>query len=188
MIVAVERERGLKISDPKGTRTQTSAMSVQCSTIWAITPNGGESRCGSTIRPIQIYSKIWYRGKAWQIQTYATLMQCSNICATQLSYDPRSYERNLCNCVYTEAWKIHDFIGVWTRDLAILVRRSNQLSYEAICQNWIFPGFYIGACINCVHNCEDHRLLDFTSAVLYMKHFIHHFTSQLCYCYTNNIS
>ena len=30
-----------------------------------------------------------------------------------------------------EAWKSQDFNGVWTRDLAIPVRRSNQLSYEA---------------------------------------------------------
>ena len=30
-----------------------------------------------------------------------------------------------------EAWKIQDFNGVWTRELAIPVRRSNQLSYEA---------------------------------------------------------
>ena len=32
---------------------------------------------------------------------------------------------------YIEAWKIQDFNGVWTRNLAIPVRRSNQLSYEA---------------------------------------------------------
>ena len=32
---------------------------------------------------------------------------------------------------YIETWKIQVFNGVWTRDLAILVRRSNQLSYEA---------------------------------------------------------
>ena len=31
-----------------------------------------------------------------------------------------------------EAWKSQDFNRVWTRDLAIPVRRSNQLSYEAI--------------------------------------------------------
>ena len=31
----------------------------------------------------------------------------------------------------TEAWKSQDFNAVWTRDLAIPVRRSNQLSYEA---------------------------------------------------------
>ena len=30
-----------------------------------------------------------------------------------------------------EAWKSQDFNGVWTRDLAIPVRRTNQLSYEA---------------------------------------------------------
>ena len=30
-----------------------------------------------------------------------------------------------------EAWKGQDFNGVWTRNLAIPVRRSNQLSYEA---------------------------------------------------------
>ena len=33
--------------------------------------------------------------------------------------------------VYIEAWKSQDFNGVWTRDLAILVRRYTQLSYEA---------------------------------------------------------
>ena len=30
-----------------------------------------------------------------------------------------------------EAWKSQDFNGVWTRDLAIPVRRSDQLSYKA---------------------------------------------------------
>ena len=28
---------------------------------------------------------------------------------------------------------------------------------------------------NCVHNCDDHSLIDFKSAVQYMKHFIHDF-------------
>ena len=43
----------------------------------------------------------------------------------------------LCN----EAWKIQDFNGVWTRDLAIPVRRSNQLSYEATdVGRWSFVG------------------------------------------------
>ena len=32
---------------------------------------------------------------------------------------------------YLEAWKSQDFNRVWTRDLAMLVRHSNQLSYEA---------------------------------------------------------
>ena len=46
--------------------------------------------------------------------------------------DPRSCERNLCNCVRSLIPKNQDFNGIWTRDLAIPVRRSNQLSYEAI--------------------------------------------------------
>ena len=36
-----------------------------------------------------------------------------------------------------EACKIQNFNGIWTRDLAIPVRRSNQLSYEAT---------YVGSC------------------------------------------
>ena len=40
-----------------------------------------------------------------------------------------------------EDWKIQDFNGVWTRDLAIPVRRSNQLSYEATDDgSWSFVG------------------------------------------------
>ena len=38
-----------------------------------------------------------------------------------------------------EAWKSQDFNGVWPRDLAIPVRRSNQLSYEATdVSSWSF--------------------------------------------------
>ena len=33
--------------------------------------------------------------------------------------------------LHTEAWKSQDFNRAWTFDLVILVRRSNQLSYEA---------------------------------------------------------
>ena len=47
----------------------------------------------------------------------------------QVSYDHRGYERNLQ--LRIETWKSQDFNGVWIRDLAIPVRRSNQLSYEA---------------------------------------------------------
>ena len=86
-----------------------------------------------------------------------------------------------------EAWKSQDFNGVWTRDLAIPVRRSNQLSYEAIdVGSWSFVssnepvkngceviyeifhilncGLFqasIRICLNCVHNCDDHSSLDF---------------------------
>ena len=38
-----------------------------------------------------------------------------------------------------QAWKIQDFNGVWTYDLAMLVRRSDQLSYEfADVGSWSF--------------------------------------------------
>ena len=41
---------------------------------------------------------------------------------------------------YMEASKIQDY-GVWTRDLAIPVHRSNQLSYEATgVGSWSFVG------------------------------------------------
>ena len=50
----------------------------------------------------------------------------------QMKNDPRSCERNLCNnCVRRLKKNIQDFKGIWTRDLAIPVRCSNQLSYEA---------------------------------------------------------
>ena len=40
-----------------------------------------------------------------------------------------------------EAWRIQDFNGVWTSVLAIPVRRSNQLSYEATdVVSWSFVG------------------------------------------------
>ena len=39
----------------------------------------------------------------------------------------------------TEAWKSQEFNGVWARDLAIPVRRSNQLTYEATnVGSWLF--------------------------------------------------
>ena len=38
-----------------------------------------------------------------------------------------------------EAWKSQDFNGVWPRDLAIPVQRSNQLNYEATdVESWSF--------------------------------------------------
>ena len=39
--------------------------------------------------------------------------------------------RNAIEAIACRAWKGQDSNGVWTRDLAVPVRRSNQLSYEA---------------------------------------------------------
>ena len=44
--------------------------------------------------------------------------------------DPRGCERNLCNCVRSLKKK-SGLQRDLNRDLAILVRRSNQLSYDA---------------------------------------------------------
>jgi len=77
-----------------------------------------------------------------------------------------------------EAWKSQDFNVVSTRDLTILVQRSNQLSYEATdIGSWsfvssnepvkdgcevIYEMFHI---LNCGfeqrHDCEDNSSLDF---------------------------
>ena len=47
----------------------------------------------------------------------------------------------ICAIAYLEAWKSQDFNRVWTRDFAMVVRRSNQLSYEAIdIGSWSFVG------------------------------------------------
>ena len=62
--------------------------------------------------------RIWNQVKLWSSQLWAQFLQLRR-----------------------EAWKIQDFNGVWTRDLAITVRRSNQLSYEAIdVGSWSFVG------------------------------------------------
>ena len=51
-------------------------------------------------------------------------------CQDQMKNGPRSCERNLCNCIRSLK-KIQDFNRIWTCDLAIPVRHSNQLGYEA---------------------------------------------------------
>ena len=51
-------------------------------------------------------------------------------CNLYVRYDPRNHEHNLCNCIYRSLKKSGLQRGL-NRDLAIPVRRSNQLSYEA---------------------------------------------------------
>ena len=89
--------------------------------------------------------------------------------------DPRSCEHNLCNNA-RRLKKIQDINGIWTRDLAIPVRCSHQLSYEATdVGSWsIICSGFLRNCINCVHTCEDHSSFDFISAIL-MIYFIYIF-------------
>ena len=53
-----------------------------------------------------------------QILKHHLILQCLSCCLTQLKQ------------LRIEAWKSQDFNGVWTRDLAIAVRRSKRLSYD----------------------------------------------------------
>ena len=60
--------------------------------------------------------RIWNQVKLWSSQLWTQFLQ-----------------------LHKEAWEIQDFNRVWTRDLAIPVQRSNQLSYEATdVRNWSF--------------------------------------------------
>ena len=62
--------------------------------------------------------RIWNQVKLWSSQLWTQFIQLRR-----------------------KAWKIQDFKAVWTRDLAIPVRRSHQLSYEATdVGSWSFVG------------------------------------------------
>ena len=82
----------------------------------------------------------------------------------QVSYDPRSYIMNTIYAImYIEAWKIQDFNGVWTRNLAIREVRSNQLRSEATDErNRLFVGSIVpvvneSVISNCVERPEKFR-------------------------------
>ena len=65
------------------------------------------------------------------------------------------------------------------RFIAQLVRASQhycEVTGSNLVEVLNFTGFYIRNCITCVHNWEDHSLLDFKSTVQYMKYFIYNFT------------
>ena len=55
-----------------------------------------------------------------------------------------------------EAWKIQDFNGVWTRDLAIPVRHCKQLSYEATdVGSWSFVSDFIAQLVRASHRNRE---------------------------------
>ena len=60
----------------------------------------------------------------WNI-SYIELWMC-----TQVSYETRSYESNLCNCVYRKPWKSQDFKGclnVWSRDTGVTLQPADAM-------------------------------------------------------------
>ena len=78
-----------------------------------------------------------------------------------------------------EAWKIEDFNGVWTRDLAIpvpnwamkpLTLGAGHSRVQTPLKSWIFQAS-IRNCKNCVHNCEDHSLTQFN--IWYISSLLH---------------
>ena len=69
--------------------------------------------------------------------------------------------------------KNQDFNRFWTCDLVILERRSNKLSYEAT--NVGTGHLRVLMSPWGVHNCEDHGLFAFKSAVQYMIYFTYQF-------------
>ena len=77
----------------------------------------------------------------------------------QVSHDHRSFEHNLSNC--EQKPEKSGLNGVWTRDLAIPVRRSNQLSYEATdVGSWSFVSSKIvsrGFCSQLLKLCSKLR-------------------------------
>ena len=61
----------------------------------------------------------------------------------------------------------------------------NAIYAIAYIEAWKIQDFYIHNCINCIHNCEEHSLLDFTSAVQYLKYLVYNFKTVLSVNVTN---
>ena len=62
-------------------------------------------------------------------------------------------------------------ISFWVRHVLLvelLKLLINTVHYRRRCR--------VCNCLNCVHNCEEHSLLDFISAVQHMKYFMYNFT------------
>ena len=67
---------------------------------------------------------------------------------------------------YIAAWKSQDFKRVWTRDLVILVRHSNQLSYEATdVGSWSFVVPKESVRNECEVKCEIFHILNCTCEI-----------------------
>ena len=126
------RREAWKIQDFNGVWTRDLAISVRRSNqltyeatnigSWSFVGSNGPVRNESKMKWYMkwiIYElRIWNQLKLWSSQLWTQFLQLRR-----------------------DAWKIQDFNGVWTRDLAIPVWRSNQLSYEVInVGSWSFVG------------------------------------------------
>ena len=77
---------------------------------------------------------------------------------------------------------------IWTNErLACWCVNAFPSKFSWWPQNTFLSKASIRNCLNCVHNCDVHGLLDFKSAVQYMKHFISHpFKTHFCYNIARN--
>ena len=143
--------------------------------------------CSKQVQLLSLYVQEHSRTKIYSCHIYLSpllTLCCNNDCTC--SSNPRTIDGSLLK------WYMKRFM-YWTadlkssklwasqwwtqfkqlRDLAIPVRRSNQLSHDYVyvsvfarsrvqtpLKSWLFQAS-IRSCLNCVHNCEDHSLLEF---------------------------
>ena len=116
-----------KIQDFNGVWTHDLAIPVWCSTNWVMKP--------LTLGAGQLWVHM-FPWKKWLLTVY----EIYHIWTAEMKWkwrNGRCSECNLCNCVKKPGKKnIQDFNGVWTRDLAILVRCST---------NWALTPLTLGA-------------------------------------------
>ena len=62
----------------------------------------------------------------------------------------------------------------WSSQLWTQFKQLRREAWTPL-KSWLFQAS-LRNCLNCVHNCDDHGLLDFNAAVQYKKHFIYIFT------------
>ena len=74
-------------------------------------------------------------------------------------------------------WRAPNVSGL-TAQLVRASHRYREVTGSNPVEFLTFSGFYTQLLND--HNCEDHSLLDFTPAVLYMKRFIYHFKITIC--------
>ena len=106
-----------------------------CKWAWFISQHFIKIKCSSNL---VISNNISYIGaKSFTYTTYSYRWQFFFFSSKPWSSQLWTQFKQL----HIEAWKSLDFNGVWTRDLAIPVQCSNQLSYEATdVGSWSFVG------------------------------------------------
>ena len=99
-----------------------------------VTLLGKELRPGVSAKDREVYMDV-------TLSFDERIISVTSSCLSSLSQMIFSVMDAIYAIAYIEAWKGQDFNGVWTRDLAIPLRRSIQLSYAATdVASWSFVG------------------------------------------------